>query len=67
MAGDDATASTAVDTPIAEQDEAARRPAWLRLATLLAGDVAIGVLLGVMIIVTLLFSSGVSKFVYIDF
>ncbi len=47
--------------------EESPRPAWLRLVGLLASDVAIGVLLGAMIIVTLLFSSGASKFVYIDF
>lgn len=32
-----------------------------------AADVAIGVLVAAMILATLLFSSGVSKFVYIDF
>ncbi len=43
------------------------RPAWMRLALLIGGDVAIGVLLAVIVVVTLLFSSGASKFVYIDF
>ncbi len=56
-----------VRTDIPAESTDGPRPAWLRLLGLLATDVGIGVLLGVMIVVTLLFSSGVSKFVYIDF
>lgn len=55
------------DTGIGAGAEESRRPAWLRIVGLLASDVAIGALLGAMIIATLLFSSGASKFVYIDF
>jgi hypothetical protein len=54
-----------ISSPVGAEESP--RPAWVRLVGLLASDVAIGVLLGVMIIVTLLFSSGASKFVYIDF
>jgi hypothetical protein len=43
------------------------RSARLRLAGMLATDVGIGVLLAVLLITTLLFSSGASRFVYVDF
>ncbi len=49
------------------EQERRRVPAWLRMAGLLTSDVAIGVLLAALVIATLLFSSGASKFVYIDF
>ena len=50
-----------------DETDTVKKPVWLRLVGLVAGDVAIGVLLAVMIIVTLLFNSGASRFVYIDF
>jgi hypothetical protein len=64
---DEARAQTDGDTSVPAGAEESRRPAWLRVVGLLASDIAIGALLGAMIIATLLFSSGASKFVYIDF
>ncbi len=64
---DETPTEARVETPTETPAEKHSGPAWLRVAGLVATDVGIGVLLAVMIIVTLLFSSGASKFVYIDF
>ncbi len=53
------------DIPELEREQA--RPAWVRLLGLLASDVAVGLILALLVIATLLFASGISKFVYIDF
>jgi hypothetical protein len=55
------------DETATELRTAERAPAWVRMAGLLASDVAVGALLAALIMATLLFSTGVSKFVYIDF
>ena len=64
---DEAHTEARIDTPTQTPAEKQPRPAWLRVVGLLATDVGVGVLLAAMIIATLLFSSGASKFVYIDF
>jgi hypothetical protein len=63
---DAARTELSADIP-AEAPSQPVRPAWARLAGVLATDVGIGVVLAALLIATLLFSSGASKFVYIDF
>ena len=64
VAAEQDPAERAAGPPDAERSNAERRPSTLGA---LASDVFVGLLLAALVVVTMLFASGISRFVYIDF